>query len=289
MLGLLAAGAALAQDWDRIEFQATELAGGITWLRGAGGNVVLCVGDDGPLLVDADYAQMSEKLIAQAVAIGGHQPALLINTHWHFDHCGGNEALRRAGCRAIAHENVRRRLAAGQHIDLIDHDEPPAAPEALPEITFTDSLTLHWNDQTVVVWNPKNAHSDGDAVVRFVEGNVIHTGDIVFFCGYPFIDVSSGGTIDGMIAAVQAILAKCDEQTQIVPGHGPVTDKEGLTEYLGMLQGVRKAVAGEIRTGKSLAEIKAGAATAELDEKYGQTMFPPDLFREMVYLTLDEK
>jgi len=184
-------------------------------------------------------------------------------------------------------ENVRRRMAVEQTIELLEHVQPASPPAALPAITFTDSLTLRFNGEEIVVFHPAPAHTDGDAIVHFLGANVIHAGDVYFNCGYPFIDTSCGGRIDGVIDAVDAILALCDDETVIVPGHGPLADRADLKTYRGVLAGFRDAIAPLKAAGMSLEEAQAAGATAEIDALWGDKMFPPDLFTSMVYLTLD--
>ncbi|TFG49069.1 MAG: MBL fold metallo-hydrolase [Gemmatimonadales bacterium] len=287
-LALVLAMPAGAQDWDKVEFLSLELAPSMWMLYGAGGNHVLAAGPEGLLLIDADYAEVSDKLLAKVRELGGEGPLRVIDTHWHFDHVGGNQALREAGAELIAHRNVRRRMITGQHLAVIDHDQPPAEPAALPVLTFTDTLTLHRGPETVTVFHVPAAHTDGDAVIHFHQANVIHTGDVVFFCGYPFIDLNAGGGIDGIIAAVKNILALCDEKTQIVPGHGPSTDKAGLETYLGLMEGFRDLVAQAKARGMSLEEVLASDLTADLDQEWGKKMFPPEAFKELVYRSLPD-
>ncbi|MBU8870016.1 MAG: MBL fold metallo-hydrolase [Gemmatimonadales bacterium] len=279
---------AKAQDWEKIELQSMELAQGMWAIYGAGGNHVLATGPDGVLLVDADYSEMGEKLLAKIQELAGQGPQRVIDTHWHFDHVGGNQALREAGAELIAHQNVRSRMITGQHLDVIDHDQPPADPGALPVLTFTDTMTLYFGQETITLFHVPFAHTDGDVVVHFHQANVIHTGDIVFYCGYPFIDLNAGGGIDGIIAAVKSILALCDENTQIVPGHGPVADKVGLEKYLNILEEFRAAVAAAKAKGMSLEEILASDVTDSVDQEWGDKMFPPEAFKEMVYRSLQD-
>lgn len=286
-LTMLLASTAPAQDWDKYGISPTEIRDGLWWLQGAGGNVLMSAGEDGALLVDGEYEQMGDKLVATVRERTGTAPAYVISTHWHYDHTGGNEALAAAGATIIAHENVRRRMAIEQTIELLEHVQPPSPPAALPAITFTDSLTLRFNGAEIIVFHPPAAHTDGDAIVRFPDANVIHAGDIFFNCGYPFIDTSCGGRIDGMIAAVDTILGLCDDETVIVPGHGPLADRADLETYRGMLADFRAAVAPLKESGMSLEEVQAAGATAEIDALWGDKMFPPDLFTAMVYLTLD--
>jgi cyclase len=287
MFGLAALAApAAAQEWDKYEFSARPLGEGLTWLRGAGGNVVACHGPDGVLLVDTDYEQMTGKLVAAVAALGAGPATFVVNTHWHFDHVGGNETLARGGATIIAHPHARERMEKGQTIAAIDETIAPAPAGALPRLTFTDSLTLHLNGETIEIWHPRRAHTDGDAVVRFRRADVIHAGDLWFHGGYPFVDVSSGGDIDGLIAAIDVIIAAAGDSTRIVPGHGPVGTKVDLAAHRAMLQEFRDIVAREIAAGKDLAAIVAAKPTARLDETWGKRMFPPEAFTEMVYRSL---
>ncbi len=287
MFGLaLLAAPAVAQEWEKYEFSARPLAEGLTWLRGPGGNVVACHGPDGVLLVDADYEQMAGKLKVAVAALGAGPVKFVVNTHWHFDHTGGNAALARDGALILAHPNLRARMEKGQTIAVIDETIAPAPAGALPRLTFPDSLTLHLNGETVEIRHPRRTHTDGDAVLRFRRADVIHTGDLWFHGGYPFVDVSSGGDIDGLIAAIDVILAAAGDSTQIVPGHGPVGTKADLAAHRAMLQEFRDIVAREIAAGKDLATIIAEKPTARLDEVWGKRMFPPEAFTEMVYRSL---
>ena len=275
-----------AQDWEQVEFQSLVLAPGMWMIYGAGGNHVLAAGPDDILLVDTDYSEMSGKLLSKVWELAGEGPLRVINTHWHYDHVGGNQAIQDAGAELIAHENVRRRMITGQYLDVVDHDQPPAEKAALPILTFTDTLTFYRGEETVTVFHVPSAHTDGDAVVHFRNANVIHTGDLVFHGGYPFIDLNAGGGIDGVIAGVMDILARCDEETRIVPGHGSLADKAGLEAYLGALQDFRDAIAEAKSAGMSLEEILASDVTAATDATWGEKMFPPEAFKELVYRSL---
>jgi len=280
------AAPAVAQEWEKYDFAAKPLAEGLTWLRGPGGNVVACHGPDGVLLVDADYEQMAAKLQAAVAALGAGPAKYVVNTHWHFDHTGGNAALAGAGATILAHPHLRDRLEKGQLITILDETIAPAPAAALPRITFADSLTLHLNGETIEIRHPRRAHTDGDAVVRFRRADVIHVGDLWFHGGYPFVDVSSGGDIDGLIAAIDDVIAAVGDSTRIVPGHGAVGTKADLAAHRAMLQEFRDIIAGEIAAGRDLAAIVAAKPTARLDEVWGKRMFPPEAFTEMVYRSL---
>lgn len=290
MVFLLAAGLsaapASAQEWDRVHLQAVPLAEGAWMIHGAGGNHLLLDGEEGPLLVDADYAEVGGKLLALVAELTGAAPTRVIDTHWHFDHVGGNAALRAAGAKVYARPQVRDRMAAGQYLLVIDHEQPPAAPEDLPDEIFGEEIELRQGGRRVVVLPVAPAHTDGDAMVHVPEANLLHTGDVVFFCGYPFIDVNGGGRIDGMIAGVKQAIALCDEETKVIPGHGPLTDRAGLRQYLEMLEDFRAAVAAAKAAGMSLEELLASDATADVDAEWDERMFPTAAFRELVYRTL---
>ncbi len=285
LLTCLVLAPASSQDWDSYQYAATELRDGLWHLLGAGTNLVMSMGEDGVLLVDADYEPMDDKLAAFVRERAGAPADWLLCTHWHYDHVGGNEALAAEGAVIVAHENVRRRMAVETCIDLLDHVQPPSPAAALPGLTFSDSLTLRWNGEEIVLRHAV-AHTDGDAIVHFRGADVIHVGDVFFNCGYPFIDVSNGGDIDGLIATVASVLDLCGEDTVIVPGHGPLATRADLETYLDLLGDFRAAIAPLKAAGMSLEEVQAAGATAELDEAWGRVFFPPGLFTAMVYLTL---
>jgi glyoxylase-like metal-dependent hydrolase (beta-lactamase superfamily II) len=279
-----------AQQFDRIKIASTHLRGDVYLLQSrAGGNLAAYVGKEGILLVDSEYKELGDKVEAALAGISDRNVRWIFNTHWHFDHVGGNERFARGGSSIIAHENVRERMAADRHIAVID-TEVPASPEAaLPRITFTDKLTLHFDNGEIFIFHLPAAHTDGDGVVFFKKANVIHTGDIVFHGGYPFIDVSNGGTIDGMIKAIKAILERCNEKTLIIPGHGSLSNKAELKAYGDMLKAFRDIMAQEMTAGKDLETILKERPTAALDEKWGRNQFPPHLFTEIVYRSLNQE
>jgi glyoxylase-like metal-dependent hydrolase (beta-lactamase superfamily II) len=287
LVALLVPNPLPGQGFDDIRIETLHLSGNVYMLASrAGGNLAVCAGKDGVLLVDSEYAELTDK-VRRAIAEISREPiAFIVNTHWHFDHTGGNADFAGGGSRIVAHERVRTRMATPQHIAIIEVDVPASPPEALPVITVRDSLTFHINDEEIVAFHPSPAHSDGDLIVHFRRANVLHMGDIVFEGGYPFIDVSAEGSIDGMIAAIETVLLQCDEDTKIVPGHGPLSDRTGLADYVAMLRRFRAVIAEEMAAGKDLASIQAATPTATLDEKWGRVHFSPEMFTEMVFRSL---
>ena len=266
-----------------VEFKTIPLNDHLFMLQGKGGNLGLSVGEDGAFLIDDDYAGLSDKILA-AISAQTEQPLrFVINTHWHFDHAGGNEALGSSGATIVAHTNVRKRLSSEQFIKAFDKTVPPTAKPGLPVITFDDALAFHLNGDDIDVFHVPPAHTDGDALVYFKDSNVLHTGDVYFNGLYPFIDTSSGGRINGMIAAAEEALALADDKTKIIPGHGPLSNKAELQTYRDMLVSVRDTVQAMREAGKSRAEVVAAKPTAQFDKKWGQGFLPPDTWVGIVY------
>jgi len=208
---------------------------------------------------------------------------LVVDTHWHRDHVGGNENFAKAGAIVIAHENVRRRMASGGTIAALQAEIPPAAPTALPQATFSDSLDLHWNDEELRIFHVARAHTDGDAVIWFVKADVMHVGDIYFNGLYPFIDLSSGGSAQGLIAAVDRVLALTDENTRIIPGHGPLSNPSEFRAYRDLVATVYGRVRDMVAQGKSRDEVLAAKPSAEYDAVWGNDFMSPDVFVGILY------
>lgn len=277
----------LAQEENQLEVTTTALGDSLSMIStGAGGNLAVCVGDDGVFLVDSEYATLAAKVKAAIADLSPKPVVFVLNTHWHFDHVGGNELFAGDGATIVAHENVRTRMATGQRIEVINVQVPASPGGALPAVTFSDTITFRLNGEEIRVYHPEAAHTDGDSVVVFGKANVIHTGDVVFYPGYPFIDISSNGSIDGAIAAVKGILEICNDETRIIPGHGPLMKKAELEKYLAMLEEFRAIIAAQIAAGKDLKTILAEKPTADLDKKWGGKIFPPHQFTEIVLRSL---
>lgn len=289
LLLLATSTSAQEPDYSKIEIKTSELAPGIYMLEGAGGNLGLSVGDDGAFLIDDQYAPMSAKIQAAVAKVSQKPIRFVVSTHWHFDHTGGNEAMGQAGAVLVAHDNVRTRMKAGQLIKFFNFEVPPAPHIALPVVTFADSVTFHVNGDELAVLHIPRAHTDGDSVVHFKKANVIHMGDLYFAGMYPFIDLESGGAVDGVIAAGKQILAMADDKTKIIPGHGPASSKADLAEYVKMLETIRANVAALVAAGKSQEEAIAAKPTAALDDKWGKGFIKSDTFASLVYQSLKNK
>ncbi len=285
-LAIAAAIAAQTQDFSKVEIKTEPLASGVYMLTGAGGNIGLSVGSDGAFIIDDQYAPLTDKIAAAIKAVSDKPVRFVVNTHWHGDHTGGNENFGKAGAVIVAHDNVRRRMSAGQVIEFFKSTVPPAPPPALPVVTFADSVTLHLNGDTVRVLHVAPAHTDGDAIVHFTKANVVHMGDLYFNGLYPFIDASSQGSVDGVVAAADKALAMVDDQTRIIPGHGPAGNRGSLKEFRDMLATVRDRVRAMKKEGKSLADIQAAQPTKEFDAKWGGGFLKPDQFVAIVHATL---
>jgi cyclase len=300
LLSLLVAGAlavgsggARAQmmmDPAKVTLKTTPVAGGVSMIEGAngfaGGNVAVTVGDDGLFVIDDEIQPMTPKLKVALAALSKKPVRFVVNTHWHGDHTGGNPGMAAAGAVIVAQDNVRKRLSVDQVRTFMGKSMTTAAlpPAALPVITFTDDVTLHLNGDEIHVIHMVPAHTDGDSIVHFKNANVIHTGDTVT-SGYPLVDVDSGGTFEGFIAAADRILALADDGTKIIPGHGPLMTKADLVAYRQMLGEARDRIGKLMAAKKTVDEIKAARPMAEFDAKWGQGFIKSDLLIEEVWKT----
>ncbi len=283
LLLLLVAWPALADEPGAEANRPVHVAGSVYVLYGRGGNVGISVGDDGVFLVDDQYAPQAPAILEAVRSLRDEPVRFVLNTHWHGDHTGGNEAMAGQGALIVAHDNVRRRMSSEQFIQAFGSRVPPSPAAALPVVTFSESLTLHINGDTVRVTHLAPAHTDGDSFVHFTGADVIHAGDIYFNGMYPFIDVSAGGHIDGVIAACDRLLALAGEHTRIIPGHGPVSDRNGLRAYREMLAAVRARVAEGMAAGYTLERIQADAPTAAYDAVWGKGFLDAAKFVAIVY------
>jgi cyclase len=271
-------GHAATPDWDAVEIKTTELGDGMYMLQGRGGNLGVSVGEDGIFLIDNDYAQLAPKIQAALKELSDSSVEYLANTHWHGDHAGGNEAFHAHGSRIVAHDNVRVRMGA---------EGPNQSPDtALPELTYSDNATLHFNGNEIRMLHVKNAHTDGDSVVHFTNQNIVHTGDVMFNGLFPFIDLASGGSSAGYVDGLKFILNLTDENTRVIPGHGPLANRGDLVTSIAMLQEARAAVRALVEAGKSLEETKAATPLAKFDADYSWAFIDADVFTTILYTDL---
>lgn len=281
--------APLAAQQDSVRIQTIPVADGIYMLVGSGGNIGLAVGEDAIFLIDDQFAPLSQKITDAIRAVSDKPVRFLLNTHWHGDHTGGNENFGKAGVLIVAHDNVRQRMSVDQFIAQFNQKVPASPKAALPVITFSDVVTFHINGDDIHAIHVKNAHTDGDAVVHWQKANVMHMGDVFFNGMYPFIDLGSGGSINGMIAAVTAALGYANESTRIIPGHGALAGKADLAAFAAMLTSVRDNVQRLVAQKKTLEQVLGAKPSAAWDEKWGKGFMKPDDFVTTVYQSLTTK
>ncbi len=255
--------------------QISAVADGIHVIMGRGGNIGVSVGEDGVFMIDDQFAPATPAILEQIRTVTDQPVRFLVNTHFHRDHTGGNENLGKAGVLIFAHDNVCARLLAA--------DAPKAA---LPVVTFNDATTFHMNGQTVRVFHTANAHTDGDAMIHFQEADVIHMGDTFFNGFYPFIDSRSGGSVEGVFATIDTVLALADDDTVIIPGHGPVANRADLIVYRDMLIKARDGIMPLIADGKSVEDIIAAKPLADLDADWGGGFLNRERFLRVMHAAL---
>jgi cyclase len=257
-------------------------------LHGEGGNMALQTGSEGNILIDASYAPAVPRILDAIGSVSKDAPFMLINTHWHGDHTGGNEGLHAAGFTIVAHQNTRRRLSTPQTMKMFHRDVPPSPAGALPAVTFNDAMQIFHNSDDLDLLHFAPAHTDTDISIWFQNNDVLHVGDIWFNGVYPFIDEGSGGSIGGMIRASSTVLGMAGKDTRIIPGHGPLGTKADFQKYHDFLVAVRDKVAALKAGGASEQEVIAKRPTAEFDGGLAKGFMNADTFVGIVYRTLQE-
>ncbi len=275
---LSVAPACAQRDFSAVEINVSEVSDGIYMLEGAGGNMGLSVGDDGAFLIDDQFAPLSEKIVAAIKTVTDKPVEFVLNTHHHGDHTGGNEAFGDSGAYIVAHDNVRGRLAA--------NDQTSAG--ALPVITFSESATFHRNGEAIHVFHPANAHTDGDAIVMFRNANVVHMGDVFFSGRYPYIDIGSGGTIDGYIDALETTAAMIDDETNVIPGHGPLSKKADINASIAVLIDIRSRIQALIDQGLDEDAVVAADPLADLNDEWAWQFITGERMARAAYQSLAE-
>ncbi len=284
LAGLALGAAAQGTDFSKVEIQTQKLNDSTYMLVGAGGNIGLSVGEDAVFVIDDQFAPLAPKIKAAVARITAKPVQFLLNTHFHFDHTGGNEAFGKDGALIVAHDNVRRRMSSAQLISLVgDTSRQEASPKAaLPVVTVANEISFHINGEEVHAFHVPRAHTDGDLIVHFRKGDIVHMGDVYFNGFYPFIDTSSGGTADGVIAAADRVLALSGDKTKIIPGHGPLAGKADLQAYRDLLATVTQRIKNLRRDGRSDEQIRAAKPAAEFDARYGGGFIRPEQFVQMM-------
>lgn len=283
---LLASALASAQDQDfsKVQITVTKVAGNVYMLQGSGGNIAASVGDDGIVIVDDQYAPLADKIQAALKGITDKPVRFVINTHYHGDHTGGNAYFQKQA-PVIAQDNVRKRLeSGGMHGNLgsIQAESKPAAKDALPILTFDHDVTVHLNGDDIRALHFPSGHTDGDSIIFFPKANVVHMGDDFVRYGFPFIDLNAGGSVGGMIAAMEEVIPKLPPDVKVIPGHGAVSNLDDVRDYVKMLKETRAAVQAGIQQGKTLDQLKKEKV---LDpwKKWSGDFINSDAFIETIY------
>jgi glyoxylase-like metal-dependent hydrolase (beta-lactamase superfamily II) len=273
---LAVAGSAAAQerDFSKVEIKTAKVAGNVYVLYGSGGNIGVTVGDDGTAIIDDQFAPLSPKIHAALAKLSPKPVRFLINTHWHFDHTGGNAQFADTAA-ILAHANVRKRMMAGAK--MFGMDIPPASGPALPVVTFEEGLSLWWNGEEIRAIHLRPGHTDGDTVVWFVKSNVVHMGDDFFATGFPFVDLNSGGSVRGLVQALDGILPQIPKDAKIIPGHGEVATVDDLRKYRSALEQMVEAVARGLKAGKTLQQLQQEKVLAQWDD-WGKSFIKTDDF-----------
>ena len=279
-------GSFAQRDFSKIEIISEKITENIYLLKGSGGNIGVCVGEKGVLMIDSQFAPLSDKIKAAIKKLSDQPIHYLVNTHWHGDHTGGNKNFNTDDVLMVAHDNVYERMSKENLMKAFSRTVPAAPEVARPEITFSDKMTLRFNGESIMVFHVDNAHTDGDAMVYFANSNVLHMGDTFFNGRYPFIDLSSGGSVDGLLNGLNMAIMIIDQDTKIIPGHGDLASKEDLLKYREVVLTVRDRVRDAIKDGKSLEAIKAAKLNADYDEEWGGGFIDGERIIDIMFTSL---
>ena len=274
-------------DLSKVEIKATKVAGNVYMLEGAGGNIGVSVGPDGILIVDDQFAPLADKIRASLKTLDQGKLKFILNTHWHGDHTGGN-AVFGPEAPIIAHDNVRKRLSTEQRIEVFKQTIPPSPKQALPVITFDQSLTVHFNGEEIKAIHFPHGHTDGDSVIFFSASNVVHLGDDFFAGSFPFVDLDSGGSVEGLTQNVGELITKIPAGAKLIPGHGAISTIDDLKAYHQMLLTTTDIVRKKIAAGKTLEEVKKEGLPDEW-KPWGTGFIKTDMWLELVYMSLTAK
>jgi glyoxylase-like metal-dependent hydrolase (beta-lactamase superfamily II) len=284
---LVSTSAYAQEDYSKVEITASKVAGNVYMLQGRGGNIGVSVGSDGILIVDDQFAPLADKIKAALKTLGEGKLKFVLNTHWHSDHTGGNVVFG-PEATIIAHDNVRKRLSTEQRIEVFKTTVPASPKEALPVITFGQSLSVHFNGEEIRVMHFPKGHTDGDSVIFFTGSNVVHMGDDFFAARFPFVDLGSGGSVQGLAQNIGEILGKLPAGVKLIPGHGPISTADDLKAYHRMLVETTDIVSKKMAAGKSLAEIKAEGLPEEW-KSWGTGFIKTDAWIETIHTSLSKK
>ena len=286
LFALLCAGLPAAAAQGEVQISVQKVADGLHMLVGRGGNIAISTGADGPLIVDDQFAPLAPKIEAAVREIQDAPLRFVLNTHWHGDHTGGNEIFGGKGALIAAHHNVRARLSAKQFSSVFERETPAAPDAALPVLTFEDGMTLHWNGEEIEVQHAARAHTDGDSIVWFRRANAVHLGDLYFNGLWPFIDVDSGGSLDGTIAALGEALTRLNRRSKVIPGHGPLSNRRELRAYHKMLMELRARVKRAIAEGADAEALSRSGVADDLEERWGGGFLDTATFLRILHADL---
>jgi glyoxylase-like metal-dependent hydrolase (beta-lactamase superfamily II) len=287
VLLLFAISVTAQTDFSKVEIKVTKVAGNVYMLEGAGGNIGVSVGDDGILIVDDQFAPLADKIRAALKGIADKKLRFILNTHWHGDHTGGNVVFG-PEAPVIAHDNVRKRMAVEQKSEVFKRTTPASPKEALPVITFNQNLTVHFNGEEIRAIHFPQGHTDGDSVIFFVSSNVVHLGDDFFAGRFPFVDLESGGSVEGLTKNIGEIITKIPNGAKLIPGHGPLSGLEDLMNYHNMLVTTSDIVRAKIKAGKTLEQIKS-EGLPDTWKSWGTGFIKTDVWLETIYRSATKK